>query len=48
MESLTALGTEYLDLYLIHFPVSFVPGCSEATYAIPRECPLPPQSHHDG
>lgn len=33
MESLTALRTTYLDLYLIHFPVSFVPGCAEATLA---------------
>uniref|UniRef100_A0A7S3LIT8 NADP-dependent oxidoreductase domain-containing protein n=1 Tax=Aplanochytrium stocchinoi TaxID=215587 RepID=A0A7S3LIT8_9STRA len=30
-ESLRQLGLEYLDLFLIHFPVSFIPGCEEAT-----------------
>eukprot|EP00239_Pterosperma_sp_CCMP1384_P001786 CAMPEP_0197848224 /NCGR_PEP_ID=MMETSP1438-20131217/7992_1 /TAXON_ID=1461541 /ORGANISM="Pterosperma sp., Strain CCMP1384" /LENGTH=393 /DNA_ID=CAMNT_0043460367 /DNA_START=50 /DNA_END=1231 /DNA_ORIENTATION=- len=30
-ESLKALGLEYLDLYLIHFPVAFIPGVDEAT-----------------
>mmetsp|Transcript_19999 Transcript_19999/g.25979 ORF Transcript_19999/g.25979 Transcript_19999/m.25979 type:complete len:330 (+) Transcript_19999:143-1132(+) len=32
-ESLKFLGLEYLDLFLIHFPVSFVPGVEEATSA---------------
>lgn len=31
METLKNLGVEYLDLYLIHFPVSFIPGVDEAT-----------------
>jgi len=31
--STAKLGVTYLDLYLVHFPVSFVPGCSEATSA---------------
>lgn len=30
LESLGKLGLKQLDLFLIHFPVSFVPGCSEA------------------
>jgi diketogulonate reductase-like aldo/keto reductase len=29
-ESLDLLGLEYLDLYLMHFPVSFIPGVNEA------------------
>lgn len=33
VDSLTKLGVECLDLYLIHFPVAFVPGCVEATSA---------------
>eukprot|EP00931_Biecheleriopsis_adriatica_P056562 TRINITY_DN33515_c0_g1_i1.p1 TRINITY_DN33515_c0_g1~~TRINITY_DN33515_c0_g1_i1.p1 ORF type:complete len:328 (+),score=68.82 TRINITY_DN33515_c0_g1_i1:60-1043(+) len=32
-ESLDALGVSYLDLYLIHFPVSFKPDITEATTA---------------
>ena len=31
MESMKLLQLDYLDLFLIHFPVSFIPGCSEAT-----------------
>jgi aldehyde reductase len=31
MESLKKLQLDYVDLYLMHFPVSFIPGCSEAT-----------------
>ncbi len=30
LESMNKLGVDYLDLYLMHFPVSFVPGCKEA------------------
>ena len=33
LESMAKLGVECLDLYLIHFPVAFVPGCVEATSA---------------
>lgn len=33
VDSMTKLGLDYLDNYLIHFPVSFVPGCAEATTA---------------
>jgi len=32
-ESLKALQVEYLDLFLIHFPVAFVPDCVEAIRA---------------
>jgi len=31
MESMKKLQLDYLDLFLMHFPVSFIPGCSEAT-----------------
>jgi len=31
MESMEKLQLDYSDLYLMHFPVSFIPGCSEAT-----------------
>jgi diketogulonate reductase-like aldo/keto reductase len=31
MESMDKLQLDYLDLFLMHFPVSFIPGCSEAT-----------------
>lgn len=33
IQSITNLGVESLDLYLIHFPVSFTPGTVEATSA---------------
>ena len=33
LDSMKKLGLEQLDLFLIHFPVSFVPGCSEAVSA---------------
>ena len=33
LDSMTQLGVEYLDLYLMHFPVAFVPGCDEAVSA---------------
>ena len=33
LESMTKLGVDCLDLYLMHFPVAFVPGCVEATSA---------------
>jgi len=33
LDSMTKLGVDYLDLFLIHFPVSFVPGCTEASSA---------------
>lgn len=33
LDSMSKLGVDYLDLYLMHFPVSFVPGCVEATSA---------------
>jgi len=33
LESMKALGMDVLDLYLCHFPVSFVPGCKEAVRA---------------
>eukprot|EP00661_Eupelagonemidae_sp_cell13_P000216 gene216-4045_t len=32
-ESMKKLGVDYLDLYMIHFPVSFQPGVTEATCA---------------
>ena len=34
LESMTKLGVDCLDLYLMHFPVAFVPGCVEATSAV--------------
>lgn len=40
-ESLTKLGLDYVDLFLMHFPVSFKPGVSEATKAnMVEEVPL--------
>ena len=30
MDSMRQLGLDHLDLYLMHFPVAFVPGCKEA------------------
>lgn len=33
IDTLTKLGVEQLDLFLIHFPVSFTPGTVEATSA---------------
>lgn len=33
LESMAKLGVDKLDLYLMHFPVSFIPGCVEATTA---------------
>ena len=30
LDSMKKLGVDSLDLYLIHFPVAFVPGCVEA------------------
>ena len=33
LDSMKKLGVDYLDLYLMHFPVAFVPGCTEATSA---------------
>ena len=32
-ESMDMLGVDCLDLYLMHFPVAFIPGCSEASSA---------------
>ena len=33
LDSMKKLGVDILDLYLMHFPVAFVPGCSEAVSA---------------
>jgi diketogulonate reductase-like aldo/keto reductase len=33
LESIQALGVEYLDMYLCHFPVAFTPGTVEASSA---------------
>jgi len=30
LDSMAQLGVDVLDLYLIHFPIAFVPGCKEA------------------
>jgi diketogulonate reductase-like aldo/keto reductase len=39
VESLTKLGLEHLDLFLMHFPVSFKPGVAEAVSADQMEDP---------